>query len=58
VVTSSPPVAGTDRPAGAVLEHITYANEETAYTIARVATDAPPRTCRPWWGALLGVQPR
>ena len=29
----------------AVLERITYANEETGYTIARVATDRSGRTC-------------
>ena len=28
---------------GAVLERITYANEETGYTIARVATDRSGR---------------
>ena len=44
-MTTSPPVpdAARRRPGGAVLdavlERITYANEETGYTIARVATD-------------------
>ena len=32
----------------AVLERITYANEETGYTVARVATDRSAATCSPW----------
>lgn len=43
IVTTSPPATSApDRAPGAVLEavleRITYANEETGYTIARVAT--------------------
>jgi exodeoxyribonuclease V alpha subunit len=41
----------------AVLERITYANEETGYTIARVATDRSGRDLVRVVGALLGVQP-
>jgi exodeoxyribonuclease V alpha subunit len=58
-------VAGTgrgDAPFGwavlqAVLERITYANEETGYTIARVATDRSGSDLLTVVGALLGVQP-
>jgi exodeoxyribonuclease V alpha subunit len=62
VVTSSPPVAGPTRPApgavlDAVLERITYANEETGYTIARVATDRSGTDLLTVVGSLLGVQP-
>ena len=62
VVTSSPPVAGPTRPAPgavleAVLERITYANEETGYTIARVATDRSGTDLLTVVGSLLGVQP-
>src|SRR4051794_22320057 len=41
----------------AVLERITYANEETGYTIARVATDRSGADLLTVVGALLGVQP-
>jgi exodeoxyribonuclease V alpha subunit len=41
----------------AVLERITYANEETGYTIARVATDRCGSDLLTVVGALLGVQP-
>jgi exodeoxyribonuclease V alpha subunit len=41
----------------AVLERITYANEETGYTIARVATDRSGTDLLTVVGALLGVQP-
>lgn len=52
---------GTARPPGAVLEavleRITYANEETGYTIARVATDRSGSNLLTVVGSLLGVQP-
>ena len=62
VVTASPPVAAAARPApgavlDAVLERITYANEETGYTIARVATDRTGTDLLTVVGSLLGVQP-
>src|SRR5947208_11629789 len=62
VVTSSPSLAGLARPAPgavleAVLERITYANEETGYTIARVATDRSGSDLLTVVGSLLGVQP-
>jgi exodeoxyribonuclease V alpha subunit len=41
----------------AVLERITYANEETGYTIARVATDRSGTDLLTVVGSLLGVQP-
>jgi exodeoxyribonuclease V alpha subunit len=41
----------------AVLERITYANDETGYTIARVATDRSGADLLTVVGALLGVQP-
>src|SRR3954470_24689543 len=41
----------------AVLERVTYANEETGYTIARVATDRSGPDLLTVVGALLGVQP-
>ncbi|TMM29279.1 MAG: ATP-dependent RecD-like DNA helicase [Actinobacteria bacterium] len=61
VVTASPPVAAA-RPApgavlDAVLERITYANEETGYTIAKVATDRSGTDLLTVVGSLLGVQP-
>ena len=40
----------------AVLERITYANEETGYTVARVATDRSSDLLTVV-GALLGAQP-
>ena len=62
-MTTSPPVpdAARRRPGGAVLdavlERITYANEETGYTIARVATDRSGADLLTVVGALLGAQP-
>ena len=41
----------------AVLERITYANEETGYTIARVATDRSGTDLLTVVGPLLGAQP-
>ncbi|NUT04940.1 MAG: ATP-dependent RecD-like DNA helicase [Hamadaea sp.] len=41
----------------AVLERITYANEETGYTIARVATDRSATDLLTVVGPLLGAQP-
>jgi exodeoxyribonuclease V alpha subunit len=41
----------------AVLERITYVNEETGYTIARVATGRSDSDLVTVVGALLGVQP-
>lgn len=41
----------------AVLERITYANEETGYTVARVATAQSWRDLLTVVGALLGAQP-
>ncbi|HZN72561.1 MAG TPA: ATP-dependent RecD-like DNA helicase [Micromonosporaceae bacterium] len=41
----------------AVLERITYANDETGYTIARVATDRSGNDLLTVVGSLLGVQP-
>src|SRR3954471_16128376 len=53
--------AGPRRAGGAVLtavlERITYVNEETGYTIARVATDRSGADLVTVVGALLGVQP-
>src|SRR3954462_11768987 len=54
--------AGGGRGAGgtvldAVLERITYANDETGYTIARVAADRSGADLLTVVGALLGVQP-
>src|SRR3954469_14727717 len=62
VSTSSPTRDAQRRRAGgtvldAVLERITYANEETGYTIARVATDRSGADLLTVVGALLGVQP-
>ena len=60
---STPPVAaGAARPTraavlDAVLERITYANEETGYTIARVATDRSGADLLTVVGSLLGAQP-
>ncbi|MFF4623305.1 SF1B family DNA helicase RecD2 [Nonomuraea jabiensis] len=47
-----PPVASLD----AVLERITYANEETGYTIARVATERSGSELLTVVGPLLGAQ--
>ena len=41
----------------AVLERITYANEDTGYTIARVATDRTGPDLLTVAGPLLGAQP-
>ncbi len=41
----------------AVLERVTYVNEETGYTIARVATDRSGTDLLTVVGSLLGVQP-
>ncbi len=62
VTTSTPvPHAGQARRPGVelhvVLERITYANEETGYTIARVATDRSGADLLTVVGSLLGVQP-
>jgi exodeoxyribonuclease V alpha subunit len=62
VTASSPALDVERRRAGgtvldAVLERITYANEETGYTIARVATDRSGADLVTVVGALLGVQP-
>jgi exodeoxyribonuclease V alpha subunit len=62
-VSTSPPMpeAVNGRPAGVVLdvvlERVTYANEETGYTIARVATDRSGTDLVTVVGPLLGVQP-
>src|SRR5829696_7826808 len=62
VSTSSPARDAERRRAGgsvldAVLERITYANEETVYTSARVTTDRSGADLVTVVGALLGVQP-
>src|SRR5689334_24651898 len=62
VSTSSPARDAERRRSGgtvldAVLERITYANDETGYTIARVATDRSGANLLTVVGALLGVQP-
>jgi exodeoxyribonuclease V alpha subunit len=62
VVTTSPTAAtAPERTPGAVLEavleRITYANEETGYTIARVATGRTGTDLLTVVGSLLGVQP-
>jgi hypothetical protein len=41
----------------AVLERVSYVNEETGYTIARVATDRSGADLVTVVGSLLGVQP-
>jgi exodeoxyribonuclease V alpha subunit len=50
--TRAPPPATLD----AVLERITYANQETGYTVARVATDRSSDLLTVV-GPLLGAQP-
>jgi exodeoxyribonuclease V alpha subunit len=62
VVTASPTATGAPQRASgavleAVLERITYANEETGYTIARVATARSGPDLLTVVGSLLGVQP-
>src|SRR5689334_8772862 len=62
-VSTSSPARDAERRRGggtvldAVLERITYANDETGYTIARVATDRSGADLLTVVGALLGVQP-
>ena len=60
-VASLPGPSGSGRPGGvvleAVLERVTFANEETGYTIARVATDRTGPDLLTVVGSLLGVQP-
>src|SRR5689334_13036523 len=62
-VSTSSPARDAERRRGgatvldAVLERITYANDETGYTIARVATDRCGADLLTVVGALLGVQP-
>ncbi|WP_169946908.1 ATP-dependent RecD-like DNA helicase [Microbispora sp. H11081] len=57
---TNPPGGAADRPPGvqldAVLERITYANEETGYTIARVATERSGTDLLTVVGPLLGAQ--
>ncbi|MBX6386967.1 MAG: ATP-dependent RecD-like DNA helicase [Microbispora sp.] len=57
---TNPPGGATGRPPGvqldAVLERITYANEETGYTIARVATERSGNELLTVVGPLLGAQ--
>ncbi|WP_344907622.1 SF1B family DNA helicase RecD2 [Actinomadura meridiana] len=57
-VPTSPTPAAAPRPAelDAVLERITYANEETGYTVARVATAKSGADLLTVVGALLGAQ--
>ncbi|MFY1674113.1 ATP-dependent RecD-like DNA helicase [Plantactinospora sp. WMMB334] len=64
-MTAQEAPAGGRRPEGrpggvvleAVLERITYANEETGYTIARFATERSGPDLLTVVGSLLGVQP-
>src|SRR5215469_10583704 len=59
VVTSArpfPPGAGTESVLEAVLERVTYVNEETGYTIARVATERSGPDLMTVVGPLLGAQ--
>jgi len=51
--TNQPPLATLE----AVLERITYANEETGYTVARVATRGGGSDLLTVVGSLLGAQP-
>ncbi|MEN3536822.1 ATP-dependent RecD-like DNA helicase [Microbispora sp. ZYX-F-249] len=57
---TNPPGGAAGRPPGvqldAVLERITYANEETGYTIARVATERSGTELLTVVGPLLGAQ--
>ncbi|GGO10946.1 ATP-dependent RecD-like DNA helicase [Microbispora rosea subsp. aerata] len=57
---TNPPGGAAGRPPGvqldAVLERITYANEETGYTIARVATERSGNELLTVVGPLLGAQ--
>jgi exodeoxyribonuclease V alpha subunit len=56
VATVSPRAAPSPSVLEAVLERITYANEETGYTIARVATDRTGPDLLTVVGPLLGAQ--
>ena len=51
-----PPAAGTESVLEAVLERVTYANEDTGYTIARVATERSGPDLLTVVGPLLGAQ--
>jgi exodeoxyribonuclease V alpha subunit len=53
---SSPGGAGKEAVLEAVLERITYANEETGYTVARVATERTGPDLLTVVGPLLGAQ--
>jgi exodeoxyribonuclease V alpha subunit len=53
---SAPPGAPADSVLEAVLERVTFANEETGYTIARVATDRGGPDLLTVVGPLLGAQ--
>lgn len=53
---TAPPPQRSAATVEAVLERITYVNEETGYTVARVATDRGPDLLTVV-GALLGAQP-
>ena len=50
------PAAGTESVLEAVLERVTYANEDTGYTIARVATERSGPDLLTVVGPLLGAQ--
>ncbi len=52
----APPGAGMESVLEAVLERVTYANEETGYTIARVATERSGPDLLTVVGPLLGAQ--
>jgi exodeoxyribonuclease V alpha subunit len=52
----APPDAPSESVLEAVLERVTYANEETGYTIARVATDRSGPDLLTVVGPLLGAQ--
>jgi exodeoxyribonuclease V alpha subunit len=54
---AAPPAAAKGTMLEAVLERITYANEETGYTIARVATERSGTDLLTVVGPLLGAQP-
>lgn len=51
-----PPGAPAESVLEAVLERVTYANEETGYTIARVATERTGPDLLTVVGPLLGAQ--
>ncbi|ROO52990.1 exodeoxyribonuclease V alpha subunit [Micromonospora sp. Llam0] len=55
--SAAPPTRPPAAVLEAVLERITYANEETGYTIARVATERSGTDLLTVVGSLLGVQP-